>query len=131
MSLANTCPICGGNKSPRWNICSKCGEKYGTAWARWPGGMRELVADYKREAWAERIAGEWEAPLTNAGWATDEALCTRAPDEMEWSGDDLLPYAPYEDEELSRAYRKANGIPERLRVGIGIAGDGVGGDSAG
>jgi len=129
MSLTDTCPICGGNKSPRWHLCNKCHEKYGTTWAAWPEWLRSFVIDNQREGRAERAANEWEASLT--GRTVDEALCTRAPDEMEWSGDDLLPYAPYESDELNRIYRKANGIPERPCVGIGIAGDGVGGDSAG
>jgi len=120
MPDASRCPACGKPKPKWWDLCKECLGIYGSAASEWPVFVRLAVNDTEREryqeqqmAYHETLLGDAE-PYDGMDPDRDEPLWTRPRDEMALSfaspGPMALPYAPYDDEEMNRQYRKSNGI---------------------
>ena len=117
------CPACARETKPKvWNLCPACLKKYGKAIDEWPGWLREQTRGLDRERKQEYVAEIRRLPsealdegLTPA-WVPDEPLHTRPRAEMEMVAGELLPYAPYDNDDDNRRYRRANGIAERVYV---------------
>ena len=119
MPDASMCPGCGEDKSNRRRLCNECVEKFGTVADNWPDWLREMVNSMYRWRYADLQASEYEIPLGDIepydGMEVEyeDQLWTRPRSEMGLStGSEAmaLPFAPYDDEEMNREYRKSNGI---------------------
>jgi hypothetical protein len=118
MPDASLCPGCNQPKPKSWKLCKTCLEIYGGIADEWDAWLRERVNSARRWQYQEEQAYDHEIPLGDVepydgmDPDLDEPLWTRPRDEMAPVGPEALPYAPYEDEDMNRAYRKANGIDE-------------------
>jgi len=141
LSRFKLCPACRERPKPSdLALCHACRSKYGLNADNWPEWLRELVNSERRDRYADKCIREHEVnmPPDCESWVgtptwtdgvampsnhyddpdtmilvPDDQLLTRGPGEMAWAGRVLLPYAPYDNEEDNRSYRRANGIPER------------------
>jgi len=105
---------------PFW-LCQSCEELYGVVgkpYSKWPRYLKDLVNEAQRFEY--RAKGTYPvAPEELDDWwlETDEGgvLMRRrsAGLDRELTDADLLQYAPYDDEQSNREYRRVNGIPER------------------
>jgi len=119
MQEADMCPRCGETKPRDWRLCFECTIEAQPGFDGWPNWLQEYVRmlDRDRKAdgafWDKSIPlGEF-SPFRDMPGALSEVLLTRPFHEMAWVDDDLLPYAPYDNDGDNQAYRRANGIPER------------------
>ena len=120
MPDSSRCPVCNERKPRNWRLCRECLELYGTDASEWDDWIRFKVNDARRWFYEDRRVYNNEVPLGDfepydgMDPDLDEQLWTRPLSEMGASfGEDgplALPYAPYEDEEMNRQYRDANGI---------------------
>lgn len=121
MSDSTECPVCGASKVPKFPLCRDCRQIYGTSATDWPAWVRLIVNDIAREEYDDDQAAQHEVQVDDPELSeetdldSDEPLWTRPKSEMAVV-EEALPYAPYDDEDMNRAYRKANGIPERKTV---------------
>jgi len=126
MSDSNECPRCGESKPREWTLCRDCLKQVGGEVDRWPDWLHEIRNHDRRQNYRNAIINEREICLEEieseeiVQEVEVEQIVTRPPDEMAWSyptgewGDPLgrlsMPWAPYDDEEKNRAYRKSNNI---------------------
>lgn len=113
------CANCGiVIETPFW-LCQSCEVVLGVdglPYRRWPKHVHNLVEMSRRgerEASGHGLVSWDEVPEDSA--TTDLAgdivtLPWAVPGDMQ--KDDILPYAPYDDDEANRMYRAANGIAE-------------------
>jgi hypothetical protein len=120
MPETSECPVCGSSKPHNRRLCRDCHLTYGGSSADWPAWLRLIINDIDREEYDDEQASEHEVPSGDVELHEDmdsdldEPLWTRPKSEMALV-EEALPYAPYDDEDMNRAYRKANGIPERKK----------------
>ena len=110
------CPGCSGEKSPVWRLCKSCFDIYGRDASVWPDWLSYSVADVYHDRWQDVQIAEHEVPF-GAFEPGEEGeldgiapLLTRPWDEMVETEGDLLPWAPYDDDEMNEAYRESHGI---------------------
>jgi len=117
------CPGCSGTKAVESKLCEDCGDIYG-GYADWPAWLRFRYNDIRREAAHDQAANDVEYYDEDAQYqCVDDNLMTRPSAEMArserptgdpWWADGggavTLPVSPYDDEEMNRQYREANGI---------------------
>ena len=126
MPKYTACPVCGKPKKKKWNFCHDCLEIYGGKVDEWPEWLRVLRNDTERLRYDDQQSNDNELPLNDFEsyidqyWETTEVLHTRPREETriitDAYGSVAMAYAPYDDEEMNREYRKANGIPEILNI---------------
>lgn len=90
--------------------------------SEWPEWVRSIVNDARRWDYDERKREQYEIRVDDfelfeeSNGDPDEQLWTRPRSEMMTTygplGSLVIPGSPYDNEDLNRAYRKANNIPE-------------------
>ena len=133
MSRSAECPVCTKRKPRRWSLCKECLSIYGTTAEGWPDYIKLMVNDARRWDYDERQRREYELPIDDfeifeeSNGDPDEQLWTRPRSEMMTTygplGSLVIPGSPYDNEDLNRAYRKANNIPEPPDILIDDADD--------
>ena len=125
--------MCGKRISPRFWVCASCRKAHGLEipFAGWPSWAKAAKDDEQtrrrdeerygqREEQQEDVDEIWELLAPNEGDQWYE--WTQAPPDVRVSHlrtrpatdtQSHMPYAPYPTEPENRAYRAANGIPER------------------
>jgi len=126
MPGTSECPVCRQSKPKRWDLCRDCLHIYGSVAADWPEWLRLIINDNARVDYDERKRNTLEIPIgdfelfEDMAGDLDEPLWTRPGDEMMMTHGPLgaipLPFAPYDNEDMNRAYRKANNIPEPFDI---------------
>ena len=124
MTKYTACPVCGEPKKRKWNLCRDCLKIYGGAVDGWPEWLKILRNDTERLRYDTQQSNENEIPFNDFEycidqyWSDPEVLHTRPRNESRIVTDSYgsvsIPYAPYDDEEMNREYRKSNGIPDDL-----------------
>ena len=116
-----TCPGCAKETKPKsWSLCPTCLKRYGSRVEDWPEWLREQTRGLHRErdqayvTEIRRIPSEVMDEGLDPAYVPDMPLYTRPAGEMAMSAGQLLPYAPYDNEDDNRRYRRANGIQERI-----------------
>lgn len=119
--------ICDGPVyGTRW-VCAECAQRWGlagsvTGWPEWARLLRRLEK-------SRRIGDAHEEDALSLDGDGDPVVCLEDPP------DALMAYAPYQDEDANREYRKACGIEERDGREGDIRGDAaahsVGGEGVG
>ena len=127
MCHSSRCMICDGPVvGTRW-VCMECAARWalGPSVAEWPEWARLL----KRLEERRRRYDATEPPMVSLDLDGNAPSCSDA------QPDALMEYAPYEDEDANREYRKACGIEERDGREGDIRGDAaahsVGGEGVG
>lgn len=111
------CPACFSPKPKNRRLCHNCYMQYGNSVSDFPEWLQFIIRDNDRLRKQEQEIYEHEVPLDEyepdddgeLDADLDDPLWTRGEMRREGFG---LPYAPYADEEMNRAYRKANGFPD-------------------
>jgi len=111
----NFCPYCGKTKPIKWNLCRSCLRKYGKKKKYWPKDVRYMVNSFFSFRMAlsrdkKRLVGFVDADCAIP--YVPKVIMTRDINETEQGGD-FLPYAPYDNEQDNKRYRRANRIKER------------------
>lgn len=106
--------ICGNTKNPTWDLCSECNEIYGNR-SEWPEWLSFLVSDnnriiYDNRKWNAFVFGYFEQEGVKPNRSKNKPI--RIGGDNVLVGLCSLPYAPYQDEDDNKRYRKANGINE-------------------